>query len=174
MLEQLSHVSRRSIHNVALAYFTSPQRISDSIRDLCTADFAACHINISPLGAQTAVTDENGGSQPLHNAIGDHSLTWRWNRARHHDHSRRGADQLSGTNPTPAEGSNPTCYSFDVSIVLTALRVPAQVIALLQRELGQNGQFVMVDASDRVQEADRILDRNAGSLRTQYLQLGFA
>ncbi len=58
-----------------------------------------------------------------------------------------------------------------LDIALTAMHVPALVITLLQQHVQKRGMFMMVDASGRVHEADCILDRNAGYLRTQYLSV---
>lgn len=174
MPELTSRVTLRTIDNVALAYFSDPRRVSDSIRDLCTAGFAACNINISLSKKQTAAMLAGAEDDSLPNAIGSHSVPWKWNRSWQHDRHRRGADQLSGLNPTPDEGANPTCYSFDLGVVLRAMHVPAQVITLLQSDAQTSGQFMLVDATNRVPEADRILDGNAGYLRTQYLRVNAA
>jgi hypothetical protein len=76
---------------------------------------------------------------------------------------------MSGLDPTPAEGPNPTCSRFDLQVSLTAIHVPAIVIELLLRDCQSKGMFMLIDAPDRVMEADSILDQNAGYIRTQYL-----
>ncbi len=161
----------RTIHNVSLAYFADYQGISDSIRDLCTAGFKARGINISQSAAQQKTHRNAPSDGPLPNGIHTHSKRWLLKRSLVHDWQRSGADQMSGLNPAPVEGENPTCSSFDLDIALTAMHVPALVITLLQQHVQKRGMFMMVDASGRVHEADCILDRNAGYLRTQYLSV---
>ncbi len=160
----------RTIDTVSLAYFADRRRISDSVRDLCTAGFAARGINISQSLAQRTINPQAEASEPLPNGIGAHSRLWLWKRSIAHDRHRRGADQMSGLDPAPLEGKNPTCSSFDLQSTLTAMFVPAVVIALLLRDMQNRGMFILVDAPGRVREADTILDRNAGYMRTQYLR----
>lgn len=104
------------------------------------------------------------------NAVGKHSRLWLWKRAFAHDWGRKGADQLSGLNPVPPEGANPTCLALDLQRALAAMSVPAVVIDLLMADVQQQGSFVMVDADDRVQQAERILSSNAGYVRTKYFE----
>ena len=171
-MEQPSTVSAsRTVQNVALAYFSDLRGVSDSVRDLCTAGFAPASINISQSAAEQASSPTVDVGTPLHNAVGEHSKQWLWNRTLSHDWQRKGADQISGLNPLPSEGANPTCLAFDLQIVLTAMSVPAVVIGLLLHDVQRQGMFVLVDALDRVREAERILANNAGFLRTQYLRV---
>jgi hypothetical protein len=171
MQQALSVGILRTIDNVSLAYFADYRRISDSVRDLCTAGFAADGINISQSRAQQKSNPEMHEGNQLPDAIGPHSRLWRWKRTLAHDRQRRGADQMSGLDMAPLEGKNPTCSRFDLQTVLTAMRVPAMVITLLLQDVQNEGMFMLVDASDRVREADSILDRNAGYIRTQYLRV---
>ena len=160
--------SSRTIHNVALAYFSNRNSVSDSVRDLCTAGFEAGDISISfPLAQQGP--NQSVDETVLPAAIETHSLRWLWSRSRAHDRHRSGADQMKGRNPTPAEGANPTCFTLNLDLVLTAMCVPSQVIALLQKDVQHKGVFMLVDAADRVEEAGNIMDANSGYLRTQYL-----
>jgi hypothetical protein len=171
MQQALSGGILRTIDNVSLAYFADYRRISDSVRDLCTAGFAAGGINISQSRAQQKASPKMQEGGQLPDAIGAHSRLWRWKRTLAHDRQRRGADQMSGLDMAPSEGKNPTCSSFDLQTTLTAMHVPAMVITLLLQDVQNEGMFLLVDASDRVREADSILDRNAGYIRTQYLRV---
>ena len=168
-MEPSSRVASRTSHNVALAYFADSRGVSDSVRDLCTANFLASSINISQSNAQQ-IYPNTEPDKPLPNAIGPHSMQWQWSRLLAHDWQRRGADQISGLNPVPPEGSNPTCSTFDLQVTLTAMRVPPVVIGLLLNHIREKGMYVLVDASNRVREAEDILDGNAGYVRTQYLR----
>jgi hypothetical protein len=161
----------RTINNVSLAYFEDYRRISDSVRHLCTAGFAADGINISQSRAQQRANPKMYQGGPLPDAIGVHSRLWRWKRTLAHDRQRRGADQMKRLDIVPLEGKNPTCSSFDLQATLAAMHVPATVITLLLQDVQNEGMFMLVDASDRVREADSILDRNAGYIRTQYLRV---
>ena len=165
-----SHLaSTRTVHTVALAYFSHRNSVSDSVRDLCTAGFKATDINISfPLAQQAS--DPAADKEVLPDAIGTHSLRWLWSRARAHDRHRSGAEQLGGRNPVPFEGANPTCFTLDLHAALTAMSVPSEVIALLQKDVQHKGMFMLVDAANRVDEAGCIMDANSGYIRTQYLR----
>ncbi len=164
MAEPISS-NARTVHNVALAYFERREHISDATRDLCSAGFSGSQINISDRSVG------NGGArQPLVDAIGLHSLRWQLNRAHTHDRQRRGADQINGHNPMPSEAANPTCWTLDLAPTLLALGVSPDIIALLQRDSASKGMFMLVDAADRVPDANAILSGNAGFLRTQYLR----
>ncbi len=166
---ELQHAStpKRTVHTVALAYFTRRQNVSDATRDLCNAGFAGTHISISqPTGSDDGVIER----QPLVNAIGVHSLRWQIERARTHDRQRRGANQMSGADPFPAEPENPTCWTIDLATTLRALSIHSDMISLLERDTIRKGMFVLVDAPDRVPEANDILSNNAGFLRTDYLR----
>ncbi len=158
--------TERTVHNVSLAYFVSRQNVSDATRDLVNAGFVGTSISIS----QPAESDAPVQRQSLVNAIGDHSLRWQLHRARIHDRQRRGAHQMSGDDPVPTEAANPTCWTIDLATTLRALAVPVDTIALLQRDTLLKGMFMLVDAPDRVSEANDILSGNAGFLRTNYLR----
>jgi hypothetical protein len=165
-----SSLNFRTVANVSLAYFADYRGVSDSIRDLCTAGFEARNINISQSAAEQKTHPQAEAAGPLPNAIGAHSKLWLWDQYRKHDRQRSGADQMSGLNPTPSEGANPTCSSFNLQGALSAMHVPPVVITLLLRDVQSHGMFMLVDADGRVDEADSILDKNAGLIRTQHLR----
>ncbi len=159
-------VASRTVHTVALAYFSDYRGVSDSVRDLCVAGFDEFGINVS-------ASSVAGVSTARSKVVGEHSKLWLWRKIRLHDRHRSGANQMRGLDPTPLEGMSPTCPVLDLTLSLNAMHVPPSMIALLQKGVENEGTFVLVDAADRVQEADAILDRNAGLLRTQYLR-GYA
>ena len=139
------------------------------MRDLCSAGFPADHINIAlPVAQEASVKVKD--SEPLPNAIGAHSFRWLLNRMRGHDRHRQGADQMSGLDPTPSEGENPTCSTLNLEVALTAMGVEPVVIALLRQDTRSYGTYLLVDAPDRVEEATLILNANAGYIRTEYLK----
>lgn len=169
MPESAARINARTPDNVALAYFANAAGVNDSVRDLCIAGFPADHINIGlPLVQETSVKIKD--SEPLPNAIGTHSFRWLLNRMRGHDRHRQGADQMSGLDPTPSEGENPTCSTLNLEMALTAMGIQPVVIALLRQDTRSYGMHMLVDARDRVEEATLILNANAGYIRTEYLK----
>ena len=171
MHEPFVSVRSRTIHNVALAYFESGRRVSDSVRDLCTAGFEAEDINVSQTTAQGRQTPGAEGSSLGPKDLGAHSLRWLLHRFRAHDQHRRGADQMHGRNPTPSVPGDSMYATFDLHTALYAMHVPVEVIALLQQDMRDKGMFLLVDAHERVREAEGILTRNAGYIRTEYLRV---
>lgn len=165
MPDASDRINRRTIDTIALAYFAHSNHLHDAVRDLCSAGFAADHINISGTLGQEMGGDGPEAGASLPNAIGAHSLRWSFDRMRKHDRNRSGADQMSGLNPTPSEGLNPTCSVLDLASVLKALAVPQDVVWLLEQDVRKQGSFVLVDAPQRVEEASVILSGNAGYLR---------
>jgi hypothetical protein len=157
-------ISVRTIHNIALAYFDVISNRSDAIRDLCTAGFQSDHINISRSSSSDKATD-----LLIPEAIGPHSRLWEWTRSYVHDLSRSGAEQMSGLNPTPSEGVNPSCPTLDLTVTLTSLGVSPKIIWLLTEDVLRGATYVLVDAHKRVAEASAIMSRNAGHVRTDYL-----
>ena len=159
----------RTVNTVALAYFTNREHLSDAAHDLCSAGFQADQLHISQPLNDSLLKLKVGGDEPLQ-VLGAHSLRWLLNRTKTHDRQRRGADQMHGLDPEPLEGTSPTCSTLDLSSALTAMDVRASMIQLLQRDTRMKGMHMLVDASDRVSEADTIMSDNAGLLRTRYLQ----
>lgn len=164
-----ARIHARTPENVALAYFANAAGVSDSIWDLCSAGFDAEYINIALPVAEEAAS-RNPDSEPLPNAIGVHSFRWLLGRMRGHDRHRQGADQMSGLDPAPGEGDNPTCSTLNLETALEAMGVEPTVIALLRHDTRSYGTYVLVDAADRVAEATLILNANAGYMRTEYLK----
>ncbi len=169
MPELSTRLDLRTVNNIALAYFMRPENLHDAVRDLCTANFQARDINISGFAAPGGPAAGTENYLPLPNAIGMHSLRWSWKQSRVHDRYRRGADQINGRNPIPAEGQNPTCSTLDLPVALGALSVSREIIWLLEQDARKGAAFVLVDAKDRVDEAGTILSGNAGYVRTDYL-----
>jgi hypothetical protein len=56
-------------------------------------------------------------------------------------------------------------------MALAAMHVPMVVIELLLKDVQARGVFLLIDAPDRVREADSILDKKSGYIRTQYLRV---
>jgi hypothetical protein len=172
MVQACTRLTSRIIHNVALAYFATSKGLNDAARDLCTAGFETNNINISRSNAQREREHATGDGTPLPNAIGTHSLRWLCRQILAHDSNRSGADQISGLDRTPTEGINPTCSTLDLPGALMAMGVPLEVLSLLQRDAEHSGMFMMIDASDRVNEASVIMSGNGGYIRTGFLTVG--
>ena len=152
----------RSIHNIALAFFINPRHMRDAATDLCLAGFLAKGIGIAG-PRPDATTESTGDSADQH--------TWRWRARRFmsHDTHRRGADQMSGDDPTPAN-ADPRCPEIDLWDVLAGMKISPGIVRLLKEDLSSDRVYLLVDAEDRVNEATRIMQWNSGLMRTEYLK----
>ena len=65
-----------------------------------------------------------------------------------------------------ANQEKPAYTEIDLTDTLRGLGVAEDTIKLLDEEMGTNGMFVLVHAGDRGDEAESILDRNRGFVRT--------
>lgn len=148
----------RSKTNVCLAYFVDLRNVHDAATDLCLAGFVESAINITEHLVGRDVT------------MSAHSWRWRIRRYLAHDRHRRGADQITGDASDPHAFTNPVCTHISLGLVLAQLEVSQAVIDLLQRDADHNRIFMLIDAVGRVREASRILQRNRGQLRTEFLQ----
>ena len=54
----------------------------------------------------------------------------------------------------------------DLSDTLRVVGVAPATIGLIDREIGANGMLILVDAGDRCDEIESILERNRGMSRT--------
>jgi len=83
---------------------------------------------------------------------GKHSIWWKFRHSFEHDLHSHGAG-LSST-------------EVDLNDTLRGIGVAPATINLLDREIGVNGMLILVDAGDRCDEIESILERNRGMSRT--------
>jgi hypothetical protein len=97
---------------------------------------------------------------------GKHSIWWKFRHSFEHDlHSQFAG--LSSTKDEVATRGETTPYTeVDLNDTLQGIGVAPATINLLDHEIGVNGMLILVDAGDRCDEIESILERNRGMSRT--------
>jgi len=83
-----------------------------------------------------------------------------------HDLHAHGGGLSSREDAAAANLEKPAYTEIDLTDTLRSLGVAEDTIKLLDEEMGRDGMFVLVHAGDRGEEAESILDRNRGFVRT--------
>jgi hypothetical protein len=83
-----------------------------------------------------------------------------------HDLHTHGGGLSSRADAAAANEEKPTYTDIDLTDTLRDLGVAEDTIKLLDQEMGTDGVFVLVHAGDRGEEAESILNRNRGFVRT--------
>ena len=97
---------------------------------------------------------------------GKHSIRWKLRHSIEHDLHSHGAG-LSSTQDEVAAREEMIPYTpVDLNDTLRGIGVAPATINLLDREIGANGMLILVDAGDRCDEIESILERNRGTSRT--------
>ncbi len=97
---------------------------------------------------------------------GKHSIWWKLRHSIEHDLHSHGAG-LSSTQDEAAAAEEMMPYTHvDLNDTLRGIGVAPATIDLLDREIGANGMLILVDAGDRCDEIESILERNRGMSRT--------
>lgn len=134
----------------------------DAIADLKIAGIHAAQIGVA-LSKQGKLELTKSVPFDLH---GKHSIWWKLRHSFEHDLHRNGAG-LSNTQDQLAASEETTPYTeVDLDNTLRRIGLAPVTINLLDREIGANGMLILVDAGDRCDEIEAILERNSGTSRT--------
>lgn len=155
---------------LVVALFTDIQSAHGAIVDLTGAGFSNGQISVAFYAEnQQARLEATGVHSPSRRAdpVGRSSLAWRLRRSFEHDLHRSGNDQMAGQDQDPSTGEvgRPYCV-VDLRDTLLSMGVAEDRILLLNRELGDKGVLVLVQADERLKEAESIIERNSGQIRT--------
>jgi hypothetical protein len=134
--------------NIVAALFFDDVSARDAVADLKIAGFRARDIGV-------ALSEE-----------GEHSLLWKFRHSLEHDLHNQEPNLSSREDAALAGVEKPAFRQVDLTDTLLALRVADVTIRLLDREMGAAGLLILVDAGDRADEAESILEQNRGFLRT--------
>ena len=153
--------------NLVAALFLKPVSARDAIADLKIAGFHSSDIGvaISHLGQREQERSPNAVQAPG-DLDGKHSIRWKVRHSLNHDLHTHGGGLSSQADATAANQEKPAYTEIDLTDTLRGLGVAEDTITLLDEEMGTNGMFVLVHAGDRGDEAESILDRNRGFVRT--------
>ena len=153
--------------NLIVALFTDRQYAQGAIADLRDAGFSNRQIRIA-FSIENKQTEwpKSAANDQGQNAVSEerNSLAWRLKRSFEHDLHRKGADQMTGQDEDLSSSGPLQPYTqVDLRETLLSIRVVEQRILLLNREMGENGALVLVNAERRTQEVESILTRNSRS-----------
>jgi hypothetical protein len=153
--------------NQVAALFLKPVSARDAIADLKIAGFRSSDIGvaISHLGQREQERNPNAVRAPG-DLDGKHSIRWKVRHSLTHDLNTHGGGLSSRADAAAASEEKPGYTDIDLTDTLRGLGVAEDTITLLDEEMGTDGMFVLVHAGDRGEEAESILDRNRGFVRT--------
>jgi hypothetical protein len=155
---------------VVVALFGQTKQVRDAVADLTHAGFDKWQIRV----AFASESQQNSkGNKANHNGSNghlrkQHTLSWLLRRSFELDLHRSGKDQLAGTDKKDLSSAklDEQYLKVDLHATLLALCAKEERIRLLKSEIGTSGALVLVDADDRWNEAESILARVAGKIRT--------
>ncbi len=140
--------------------------------DETSARDAIADLNIAGLRAgQIGVALSKRGKLELSKTVpcdlhGKHSVWWKLRHSFEHDLHSHGADLSSKHDQVSAMEETMPYTEVDLDDTLREIGVAPATINLLDREIGANGMLILVDAGDRCDEIESILERNRGMSRT--------
>jgi hypothetical protein len=148
--------------NLVAALFFNEMSARDAIADLQIAGMRSGQIGVA-LSKQGKLQHTNSVPCDLH---GKHSILWKFRHSIEHDLHQSGAG-LSSTHDAIATSGERTPYTeIDLDDTLRSIGVAQATINLLDHQIGANGMLILVDAGDRCDEIESILERNRGMSRT--------
>jgi hypothetical protein len=162
MWNQQGQMTTNEPADMVAGLFLDEMSARDAIADLKIAGLGAGQIGV---GLSKRGKLELGKTVPcdLH---GKHSIWWKLRHSIEHDLHAHGAG-LSSTQDEAAATEEARPYTeLDLSETLREIGVAPATIQLLDREIGTNGMLILVDAGDRCDEVESILERNRGMSRT--------
>jgi hypothetical protein len=148
--------------DLVAALFFNEMSARDAIADLKIAGLRAGQIGVA-LSKQGK--REHSESVPC-DLQGKHSVLWKFRHSFEHDLHSQGADLSSKKDQVATKGETTPYTEVDLEETLRGIGVAPATINLLDGEIGANGMLILVDAGDRCDEIESILERNRGMLRT--------
>ena len=134
----------------------------DAIADLKIAGLRAGQIGVA-LSQQRKLELNKSVPCDLH---GKHSIWWKLRHSIEHDLHSTGAGLSSTEDEVATWGETMPYRHIDLNDTLRGIGVAPATISLLDREIGANGMLILVDAGDRCDEVESVLERNRGKSRT--------
>jgi hypothetical protein len=163
-------ITQGKVSDLVVALFRESHSAHGAIADLENAGFHRDRVAIA-FSAEGKKAQEEG-SQKGHwgeatPPASEYSLAWKLRRWIEGDIHRQGAEQMSAGAGNTSAGHLEEQYSeVDLHDALKGVGVPEKRILLLDQVLGIDGILVLVHACDRAREAEIILEKNCGQIRT--------
>jgi hypothetical protein len=166
----LTEKVRPTASDLVIALFMDCKSAHDAIADLTSAGFRNGQIRIaySAEGKQ-AKSGKNEVHSPGQPAAPEesNSVGWKLRQSFMHDLQRSGTDQMAGQDGDVSSSKSEKPYSeVDLRGTLLSMGVAEDRILLLNREMRDDGVLVLVNADLRSKEAESIIERNSGQIRT--------
>jgi hypothetical protein len=153
--------------NLVAALFLKPVSARDAIADLKIAGFHCSDIGVALSHLGQSKQEQSPDAVPTACDLeGKHSVRWKVRHSIAHDLHTHGGGLSSRKDAAAANEEKPAYTDINLTDTLRGLGVAEDTIKLLDEEMGTNGMFVLVHAGDRGEEAESILDRNRGFVRT--------
>jgi hypothetical protein len=170
MHTDLTEKIKSKTSNLVVALFAGSQAAHGALADLTDAGFSNGQISIafSAEGKQ-AQLGKTEAHYPGQHAVSEErtSLVWKLRRGIEHDLHRSGTAQMTGQDKDLSSGEPLQNYSeIDLRETLQSMGVAEDRILLLNREIREKGVLLLVNAGDRSKEAESIVERNSGQIRT--------
>ena len=170
MHTDLTEKIRPKTSNLVVALFADSQAAHGAIADLRDAGFSNGQISIafSVEGKQAQLGKIEAYSPDQHVVSKErNSLAWKLRRSFEHDLHRSGTAQMAGQDKDLSSGETGQTYSeIDLRDTLQSMGVAEDRILLLNREIGEKGVLLLINAGNRSEEAEAIMERNSGQIRT--------
>jgi hypothetical protein len=148
--------------DLVAALFFDETSARDAIADLKIAGLRAGQIGVA-LSKRGKL--EQTKSVPC-DLQGKHSILWKFRHSFEHDLHKSGAGLSTTQDDVAAKGGATPYTEVDLDDTLREIGLAPATINLLDREIGANGLLILVDAGDRCDEIESILERNRGMSRT--------
>jgi Heat induced stress protein YflT len=170
MHTDLTKKLRPKTFGLVVALFADSQAAHGALADLRDAGFSNGQISIalSVEGKQAQLGKAEADYLGQH-AVSETrtSLVWKLRRGFEHDLHRSGTAQMAGQDKDTSSGEPFQNYSeIDLRETLQSMGVTEDRILLLNREITEKGVLLLVEAGDRSKEAESIMERNSGKIRT--------
>jgi len=148
--------------DLVAALFFNEMSARDAIADLRIAGLRAGQIGVA-LSKRGKLEQTKSVPCDLH---GKHSVLWKFRHSFEHDLHSQGADLSSKKDEVATRGETTPYTEVNLDDTLRGIGVAPATINLLDREIGASGMLILVDAGDRCDEVESILERNRGMSRT--------
>jgi hypothetical protein len=144
------------VSEIVVALFMDLKNAKDAICDLSRAGFDASQINIAY--ASAAKGHPNVSSA-------EHSVIWKIKDSFERDLHHQGASQVTGETGRGNASEISPYTEVDLRTALSEIGVASDRISLLENEIGA-GVLLLVKGGGHSAEAEEILERNEGTIRT--------
>jgi hypothetical protein len=162
MWNQQGQMAATKPADLVAALFFNETSARDAIADLKIAGLRAGQIGVA-LSKRGKLEHADGVPCDLH---GKHSVLWKFRHSFEHDLHSQGPDLTSKKDQVATRDETTPYTEVDLRNTLREIGVAPATIDLLDREIGANGMLILVDAGDRCDEVESMLERNRGMSRT--------